>query len=693
MLRLFSHKKRPFHMGPYPTERLPRASSAPSTPVNPLQPPTARGKTPISAAMAPYFALFETLRQGEVAGGKAPITEDGQARADNLKASCYFIDASMAGICRIPGDAWMSKSDETASHKYALVILVETPRIPRPGDPGDDWLRGSEAHMAALRSAENAIVMASFVRRIGYSAKAHMAGASDLYLERLAVEAGLALPGDNGQPAHPYLGTGYRLAAVSMEFEVAPDKPLTPIRGLGDWWKAKGPGWFLGAGGAKPGFGLMNGENRPLHWGKYPMEKIRRVDSPTTLLTDDIPRVPKRAGFFNRALAGDLGAKAQRERNRFAYKTPDADAYMPIMRSMIPLQDGEVATTIDPNTSDPDLNADSIKAAGYFLGADMVGICEVPEYAWYSHDDPGGAVIEPYHKYAVVMLLDQGYETMEGASGDDWISGAQSMRAYMRGAEIAGVMGEHLRSLGHSARSQTNVDSHVLHIPLILQAGLGELSRIGELVLNPYVGPRFKSVVLTTNMPLTPDKPVDFGLQDFCNKCLKCARECPCSAIPFGPKVMFNGYETWKPDVEKCARYRITNPKGSACGRCMKMCPYNLEGVLSERAVLAAAIHLPFTRKAIAAMDDWVGNGQRNPVKQWWYDLEIVDGITQTPKSGTNKRDLDFDGLMRPEDQKLAHYPADMMPPPESAEPFPVDRKAGLARAAEAEDPRDLKAR
>ena len=37
------------------------------------------------------------------------------------------------------------------------------------------------------------------------------------------------------------------------------------------------------------------------------------------------------------------------------------------------------------------------------------------------------------------------------------------------------------------------------------------------------------------------------------------------------------GYEIWKPDVERCARYRITNPRGSACGRCMKTCPLNKE--------------------------------------------------------------------------------------------------------------------
>jgi hypothetical protein len=110
------------------------------------------------------------------------------------------------------------------------------------------------------------------------------------------------------------------------------------------------------------------------------------------------------------------------------------------------------------------------------------------------------------------MLIDQGFDTMEGASGDNWISGSQSMRSYLRGAAIAGVMSGFLGELGFPARAQTNADSDVLQIPLVLLAGLGEMSRIGELVLNPFVGPRFKSVVLTTDMPLAVDKPIDFGL-------------------------------------------------------------------------------------------------------------------------------------------------------------------------------------
>jgi ferredoxin len=290
------------------------------------------------------------------------------------------------------------------------------------------------------------------------------------------------------------------------------------------------------------------------------------------------------------------------------------------------------------------------------------------------------------------MLIDQEFDTMEGASGDDWISGAQSMRAYLRGAGIAGVMAEMLRALGFPARPQTNADSDVLHIPLLLWAGLGELSRIGELVLNPFVGPRFKSVVLTTDLPLAVDEPIDFGLQEFCNGCLKCARECPCDAIPFGGKVVFNGYEIWKPDVERCTRYRLTNAKGSACGRCMKTCPLNkivdADGALLTRFASWLGINAmalkPLLVPIATWLDDRLGNGRRNPAKKWWFDHEIVDGTAVAPKS-TNQRDIDPGRRVDAAKHRVAYYPASMMPPPDAAGAVPVDRKAALAAAERVE--------
>ena len=388
----------------------------------------------------------------------------------------------------------------------------------------------------------------------------------------------------------------------------------------------------------------------------------------------------------------DLGEKARRERSRFAYKTPIADAYVKLIRAMVPMQGGEPAAARDPAADDPAANARAVKSLIYHLGADMTGLCETKRYAWYSHHDDGRP-IEPYHRNAIVMLVDQGFETMEGASGDDWNSGAQSMRAYMRGGEVCGVVAAFIRSLGWSARSQTNADSDVQQLPLVLLAGLGELARIGEIVLNPFVGPRFKSAVITTDMPLAHDRPIDFGLQDTCSKCRKCARECPCSAISFGGKVMFNGYEMWKPDVERCTRYRVTNPHGSACGRCMKTCPYNHEGLLAHRAFLWAAIHLPFTRKFIIWLDDRVGNGSINPAKTWWTDLEILDGAVVKPRA-TNRRGLSpADAPGKGSAQKIAYYPAPAMPPPDAKEPFPVDREAALAAAASLESPAAARAR
>jgi epoxyqueuosine reductase QueG len=43
-------------------------------------------------------------------------------------------------------------------------------------------------------------------------------------------------------------------------------------------------------------------------------------------------------------------------------------------------------------------------------------------------------------------------------------------------------------------------------------------------------------------MPLEADRPVDFGLQDFCRACKKCAVECPAQAISHDDeKTVYNG--------------------------------------------------------------------------------------------------------------------------------------------------------
>ena len=72
-----------------------------------------------------------------------------------------------------------------------------------------------------------------------------------------------------------------------------------------------------------------------------------------------------------------------------------------------------------------------------------------------------GDVIDPPHDQAINMIIDQGYETMEGSSGDDWIAVAQSMRAYLRFSLLGGVIAQQIRNLGYKAKAHTVMDGEV----------------------------------------------------------------------------------------------------------------------------------------------------------------------------------------------------------------------------------------
>jgi hypothetical protein len=87
------------------------------------------------------------------------------------------------------------------------------------------------------------------------------------------------------------------------------------------------------------------------------------------------------------------------------------------MSALVPMQTGPTAPVRAPNLDDPLANSKRVKAALHYLGADIVGISEAPDFVWYSHQADGTPIV-PYHRYAISVLIDQGYPTMEGSSGD-----------------------------------------------------------------------------------------------------------------------------------------------------------------------------------------------------------------------------------------------------------------------------------
>jgi epoxyqueuosine reductase QueG len=151
---------------------------------------------------------------------------------------------------------------------------------------------------------------------------------------------------------------------------------------------------------------------------------------------------------------------------------------------------------------------------------------------------------------------------------------------------------------------------------LAIDAGLGELGRFGYLIAD-RVGPRCRLFACLTDMPLTPDRPVDLGAETFCEKCVKCADSCPSRAIPTGGKTMGRGLLRWKMDEEACFAYwgRI----GTDCSVCMGVCPYSRPNRSVHKWMRVLLRRSPLVGKYAPLVDNFV-YGKRwksRPVPPW----------------------------------------------------------------------------
>ena len=406
-MRLFSYRKRPVHLGPYPLERLQRQRSLPDlaaiAPMTALSFDDANPES-LSHAMARYIAMFDLVRDGAVNATPGDVPAETLERTRHLKAAGYYFDASMMGCCTLPREAVLAApirnaqvaalgaeleashpksfaagmdmiladvlesarsvhapvAADDAAHRHVLVIAVEYPRDPRPGEPGCDWIAGTQAQRAAVLAAQTAVLLSTYLRMLGHAARAHSATCSEVDLPRLAVACGLA----DGSGANPYLGRRFGLAAVTTAFELAADLPLAP-RAQQRRWRSHGAAWWLGGSGpgqgtSKTAFNREAYARREFRDGALPFETLQRRDTPTTFIDHArVPRFPKRADFFARALFGDLGKTVQDSAKNAHYvmKSPIGACARRALGALLLLQFGDARGAVSPSTHDARRNA------------------------------------------------------------------------------------------------------------------------------------------------------------------------------------------------------------------------------------------------------------------------------------------------------------------------------------------------
>ena len=248
-----------------------------------------------------------------------------------------------------------------------------------------------------------------------------------------------------------------------------------------------------------------------------------------------------------------------------------------------------------------------VKGFARLLGADLVGATRTDPNWVYSHvgeifnenwGDWGGK-IQAEHEFAVVFGVEMALEMLGPAPHTP--ATVESMHKYADGAYIATGVARYIANMGYSATAHHLRHYEVMLVPLAVDAGLGELSRMGYLISKEY-GPRLRLGAVTTNLSFVPDEPVDLGVDDFCSVCKKCAEACPPRAIPMGEKVIVNGTQRWKIDDQRCFGY--WGRTGTDCSICMRVCPWSHARTLPHRLVVASATKNRFARRIVHRMDD-----------------------------------------------------------------------------------------
>lgn len=260
-----------------------------------------------------------------------------------------------------------------------------------------------------------------------------------------------------------------------------------------------------------------------------------------------------------------------------------------------------------------------IKKIGLVFGADIVRVTELDQ-RWVYKD------VDIPHKYAIVVAVQHKPSLINLAPS--YFSWASTTDVYSRLKLITTQLSDFIRGLGYDAmyrETRGGDDPELNMVPIALDAGIGEFCRTGR-VLSPEYGNNMRLKAVTTDLPLQPDKPISFGVHDFCMSCESCAKFCPSGAVPKGepsdqiPNPVHNnpGFRKWWINAEKCIIFwGINKRKWPSCGgRCIAVCPWNKPMNWFHNSVRWLAIHLPDFMKRLLLWVDEVAYQRKKKIYQ-----------------------------------------------------------------------------
>lgn len=292
--------------------------------------------------------------------------------------------------------------------------------------------------------------------------------------------------------------------------------------------------------------------------------------------------------------------------------------------------------------TDPAVLSLKIKDDARSLGVQVVGIAKLNQDYVFSHDNYGRPVALP-HRYAIVLGVGMKYRLASPSAPlpyEDYYSALpeeiaaelsgvmkksslkvpekvvrevrETMEFFSEGGSAAVQLARYIRTLGYPARAHLhNRAGEVQIIPIAIDAGLGQMGKNGMLITKEF-GPRGSFCVVTTDLPLVPDSPVDLGITEFCSVCNKCAISCPVQAIPYGDPTLVNGALKWPLDGGKCFDFLVSNPK---CMACMGSCPYNKQDYFVHRAATwLIARRSAVSNRLLVWLDDIMGYGESSMI-------------------------------------------------------------------------------